>query len=51
MTNILLYDKINQLKNYLEDHSLDEVSKDSLQKAIYKVNEIFALLERRKEKR
>ena len=51
MNNIAIYKQVSKLKDYLEIHEWDNVNGETITKCIYKINEIFALLERRKEKR
>ncbi len=48
MSNLELYRKVCSLKNYLELHELEEVSKKRIEKSVALVNEIFSTLERRK---
>ena len=47
MTNLLVYKKVLQLKDYLELHELDSVSQAKLNKCIELLNGIFETLERR----
>lgn len=48
-SNLELYRRIISLKQYLELHELDEVSRPKITKSIELVNEIFETLERRRK--
>lgn len=48
MTNLELYRKVCALKNYLELHELDNVSKEKIVNSVALINEVFMTLERRK---
>lgn len=47
MTNLLVYKKVLQLKDYLELHDSDSVSQAKLNHCIEYLNRIFEKLERR----
>lgn len=50
MTNLLLYKRVNQLKDFLENHELEEYPKAKLERAEDHIIEVFKILERRKNK-
>lgn len=48
MTNLLLYKKVMQLKDFLENHELDEYPAKKLKESEQHIIDIFRILERRK---
>lgn len=48
MTNLILYRKVCNLKDYLENSEFEEFGQKQIVKATEKVNEVFAILDRRK---
>lgn len=48
MTNLLLYRRVLELRDTLENHDLDEYPKKTLLEAEGLINQVFQLLDRRK---
>ena len=47
MNNLVLYKRITQLKDYLENTEFEEFNSKQISKANEKVSEIFKILDRR----
>ena len=49
MTNLRLYERTSQLKDYLENSEFEEFTKAQIEQANDKLSEVFAILDRRRE--